>query len=406
MEAVERELPGSTLKLSIVSGVILALLSIDYIFDKRFMQSSSEYSYWFQTSGGSFLWGVSVFFSTVGIAWYPLLLHFYIVLSTHVLHTMYILTISLIPLTIVFTLKAIYYRGRPFVINQQVIGCACDPGWPSGHAATAVVAFWGLYKIIDFHYMSRGYRSDFKPRIPLAIVCILLGFCVIISRLILGVHTYSQLFAGALISAWVIYEIDYDYFTVAIRKLAKYIKPISLVCLVVFPLFTFFMLYINHTYREKPEYWQHWDTCPSCMGTFVRGQTASLSLIMFLPAYYFFYPLHLDKKRPTFIRPKPRAGYKRTRVAAYFMFLVCHGMAVIIYLPIYLFPVDGVIEKAAFEYIWQALINVYLGFLWGRGKSIIVETVAEAPSAEQEIYVSEQSERSREMRRVFIDDSN
>jgi len=45
------------------------------------------------------------------------------------------------------------------------------------------------------------------------------------------------------------------------------------------------MMFLNHYAREQPDYWQFFSKCEACMGSFVRGQTETLSVIYF---YVFF----------------------------------------------------------------------------------------------------------------------
>ena len=70
--------------------------------------------------------------------------------------------------------------------------CLPDYSFPSGHAATAFVLFTSLYTVI---------RK--KRFLPLFIVPILMS----LSRIMLGVHTYTDVFAGALIGILVTFGV-------------------------------------------------------------------------------------------------------------------------------------------------------------------------------------------------------
>lgn len=89
--------------------------------------------------------------------------------------------------------KMVFHQPRPYWINHQVHAYAAETsfGLPSGHAQMAI-SIWGLLAAL---------LQNKRTKIALAILIFLIGF----SRIILGVHFISDVVAGWLIGALLLF---------------------------------------------------------------------------------------------------------------------------------------------------------------------------------------------------------
>ena len=131
----------STIVKASIGLLVVAFVVIDLIYNRGLTTSSSDFSLTAQRWGGSSLAVIGNILSTVFTYWILVYLHAYVVLARDHQYMVYTFTSYFFPLIIVIFLKAIYYRGRPYVISEKVDGCECDPGMPSGHACMAVMCY-------------------------------------------------------------------------------------------------------------------------------------------------------------------------------------------------------------------------------------------------------------------------
>ena len=274
-------------------AIMAALITVDIIFDHKFTESSNDWAVRAQDDGGDGLRGISIFFSTVMTYWVILFLHFYMIFNTDVAYFLYIITIFAFSLLINYVLKAIYYRGRPYAMSDQLFTeCACDPGMPSGHTDTAVMAYIILYKVVYSKYLR--YRDN-RSRIPLSLLLfafsVAMSVFVMLAMIYTGVHSYSQVLIGSWIAVTLTSLITFRNWMHFVYRIRCHIRLLSVALFVTLNLFTLLMLFINSYLREKPDYWVFFDQqCPDCNNTWVYGQTRAIAATYFLPVYYFFFP--------------------------------------------------------------------------------------------------------------------
>lgn len=267
--------------------LVITVFIIDIIFDKRLTVRSADLSYAMQEGGGEWLQELGNFFSSWGVYWIVVYFHLYILFNWEVAYMLYIISLYFLPFITTMMLKAIYYRGRPYVIDERVNGCECDPGMPSGHSTMSVMTYWILYEVTKRNLIERlkHYWLRVTLKIVVGVLCILITLSIMISRIILGVHSYPQIIIGTIVALVYCTIFTFHSFTVILHKLRYRIRYIAGGFGIFLLFFIIGMMFLNHYAREQREYWVYFHKCEACMGSFVRGQTETLSVIYF---YVFF----------------------------------------------------------------------------------------------------------------------
>ena len=90
------------------------------------------------------------------------------------------------------TLKMIYQNERPNW-KSELLTFSCNYGYgnPSGHSFTSIVVYLSLAHILITYFNVYGIL-----KIIIFIIFALLSFLVIISRVVLGAHSFNQVFYG------------------------------------------------------------------------------------------------------------------------------------------------------------------------------------------------------------------
>ena len=91
--------------------------------------------------------------------------------------------------------KVLIGSNRPFIPDMATLGYS----FPSGHAALAAAFFLTLY------FFARDHLKDWEQKVGLLILAILLSLLVGASRLILGVHWFSDVIGGFLIGGFSVF---------------------------------------------------------------------------------------------------------------------------------------------------------------------------------------------------------
>ena len=156
-------------------------------------------------------------------------------------------------------MKMIYGNSRPFLENHQLFKGICDGGFgnPSGHALVSCY----FYLILINYIINHKYFNDRAIlKIILTLVFLISLILVILSRLILGLHSINQVIYGSLLGIWIFYAIIYifklDKISIIIyRKIynnIKYIIYISLFFLlsILIPITIFFNFNKHLNYLE------------------------------------------------------------------------------------------------------------------------------------------------------------
>lgn len=361
----------------IIRGVAFAIwvfwVIIDIIYHREFMEYSSKISAATQQANNSFVNHLSHFLSTWAVFWFPVVLHFYILFNKNVTYMVYIVTLYLGPFSVVFFLKAIYYRGRPYVVHPTVTGCECDPGMPSGHAIMSLVTYYIVYKYCIDNYFRRENTAKLIFRVCLALFCFLMVIGVSVSRIIVGAHSFSQLLMGLIIGVNLLLWITYKNFKTFVRLFKGNFRMIALINLVFLTIFTIAMILINTQWREDTVYWKYWNKCPKCNRSFVLGMAISLAAMYFLPAFYFMFPMKYSRHHAR-IQWTPEQenrhhlglSHDMTRYAIYFGITVPALMlAAFFYFVIKPWAAEMSPRNQAFVVFFSLmLIVVYLGFAW------------------------------------------
>ena len=168
----------------------------------------------------------------------------YVLFNKDITYMLYTITLYLIPYTIVFVLKALYYKGRPFVIDQRVEGCSCDPGMPSGHAIMSMIGYYIVYRFVtDTYWLKSSFR--YLYRTLLALLCIFMALAIILSRVVLGAHSYIQLIFAIIIGLNIILYVTYHNFKRVLRYFRGRLKTMAIGFAFFLTLFIPTMLYIN-----------------------------------------------------------------------------------------------------------------------------------------------------------------
>jgi undecaprenyl-diphosphatase len=103
---------------------------------------------------------------------------------------------------LVFALKAVLRRGRPFTVyaglRHALLDSPTDYSLPSGHAAGSFAFAFFVVEVL----LTRRPR---RPRSPAAVAgsvgLVLFASCVGVSRVVLGFHFPSDVLAGAILGA-------------------------------------------------------------------------------------------------------------------------------------------------------------------------------------------------------------
>lgn len=295
---------------ALIAIILVVFVIVDLIYDRSLMDQSAAFSLDAQQWGGKPLSTIGDLLSTIFTYWILVYLHFYIVFGQEHEYVVYSIFSYFLPLVVVIVLKAIYYRGRPYVVAEKVAGCECDPGMPSGHACMAVMCYSLAYDQIK-RSLINGIENKIKRRLIafcFGSLCTIMAGLVMMSRITLGVHSYPQILIGATIAIFCNLVFTYDIFKKVLsvllpaRKLAAFISGSILIAIAIM------MMLINHLVRENPNYWKYFWKCPSCLGSFVRGQSESFGLIFF-PAAYLISSAIADpiKKQSGSIVPDPNS---------------------------------------------------------------------------------------------------
>lgn len=144
----------------IVAVITIATIALEAIYADTLEADNIKLTLRLQRWNQTVIGLISWIFGTVGLAWIIIFLLAYFLLHSHHVYMLYTFTLTLAPLFLIFGLKAIYYRSRPFLLHRDIRGCICDPGMPSGHSALAV-----MIHTLAYRHLSYRYLNDIKYRV-------------------------------------------------------------------------------------------------------------------------------------------------------------------------------------------------------------------------------------------------
>ena len=276
----------------LAASCLLVATVVDLSIDDTLLRSSADLSASLQEWGGQGLKIFGLLFSFM-FAFVPYgFVYFSFLTSRKQLRTLHYSSVFFLSVTIGVLLKVIFYKGRPWAINDKVTGSSCDPGLPSGHAIMSVTGYYIMHKML----IVANYPNNKLAQKISAAVCSVIVFLVCVSRITLGDHGYNQLIIGALV-AWTCIEIlDYKCFIWFLKHTKGTLKLImagltlaSLGLLILF-------CYIDHEHRENYAFWTNISNDKvDCKSTFTIGAAQSGPIYAWAFGTLMFYSFRSDR---------------------------------------------------------------------------------------------------------------
>ena len=167
--------------------------------------------------------------------------------------------------------------------------CPCDFGMPSGHTGNSLTSYY----LINRYFSSLITHSKLAPitkqylRLIVFVACLSIFFCIALSRIVLGVHSWNQVLMGLLTTLPIICFFNDDSFLDLLRMgyRNKYLLYIPVVGIPVLSILNVSLFELRLHSEPDPEQ-VHWDQCPSCNGNFFQksfsDSTASTIFFCFL----------------------------------------------------------------------------------------------------------------------------
>lgn len=369
------------LKTAVNSALVVSVL-LDLFLDKTFMDNSADLSYWIQTNGGTATNAVAVFFSYPVTAAILGFMFFHQLATRKQLKSLYYFAVFGSSVCVGVLAKNVWYKGRPYAVRDGVKGTSCDPGMPSGHTIVSVAGCFVIYKALTEDKLphSRLAKQIAGP------TCVFTVLMVMASRIVLGDHSYNQVWMGGLIAGVFIVNLDYPTFLHLFERHGSRLQShmalaqvISVVLLVVFSL-------VNHKYRENPGYWKYLSKNKECPDSFVQGSAIASPFICWIYSHAMFLAV---REQPLKEKPREPQTWRHSlvRVAVY------TGLALPAFAALGLVAVvqDQVTHYFAKNVCTIAVISAaasYLGFATAR-LSKTINTCLGVARAEDHLHLSD-----------------
>ena len=244
----------------------VAWIFIDLLFDDYFLVDSARVSARLQDWGKDTLNLMGVLF-TNGFAYIPVAFTLLVfVLSKSQMKALYYFCIFYFGNAVIAWLKALFYKGRPWAVHDNLRKTKCEPGLPSGHCIYSIVGYYTIY-----HFLTdEGYVVQRWAKNTMIAVFGVIMTLIILSRISLGDHSYNQVIMGILLGLNIITNGNFDQFSRFIKWVAS--RPIVVFVPLLILNYGFFLLfgYVNLTFRENYSLWTQ--ISPKyCNGTFMVG---------------------------------------------------------------------------------------------------------------------------------------
>ena len=276
-------------------AVLACVSAADMFYNKDVMVWSGKISYYMQENGGKPVHIIAAICSSAFTFWMPITVVVYNHLSNNSRDSLYHFVKYFTAVGIGVFFKMLMYQGRPYLACEDIKGCTCDPGMPSGHAIMAISGYYMIYVIFTEKIEAFSIDRHAIRAAMLKVTCYVLGLSIIWSRIALGAHSVDQLFIGSMIAINVILWFDKPAFEKLYDKLEHHSVLISVsYSILIFALGVTF-LFVNHEYREDREFLKYWDKCLVCKGTMVVSQSLNSSISQIVPGALLYYPY--DRKR-------------------------------------------------------------------------------------------------------------
>ena len=320
----------------VVFIALIALLIFDAFTHRDTLEHSAEWSLWLQKNTPTWVTSVAHFFSSVGVLWLPVFMLVLLAYSKNRPYFLHLFTILIFPFSVGAYFKALYYRGRPFVINPLVEGCTCDPGMPSGHTIVAISTYYITQKLIMDHFFLTGTIRTVM-QVVLTILNVIVCFLVAGSRVVLGAHSHIQILTGLLICAICLLYLREQDFKWFLHNLLPKLKPVFGLAMFLHALFIPIMIYVNYEYRTDP-WWKYWSKCEMCAKSWIPGMCEAISSVFLMFSVFFFLPIksefELERKFPGYVDLEPERTLRNETSYSVSKVLQRLGLLLIILLPV------------------------------------------------------------------------
>ena len=340
--------------------VVLLLASLaEVLYHKDFMAASCRVSSFFQSLGAA-VTVPSHLLSTVFTFWIPALLIGYNHTSNNSLDSFYHTFKYFAAVSLGVYFKALFYQGRPYLICEDIDGCTCDPGMPSGHAIMAVMGYYSLFELLS-------PRSD---GLAAKLLIGLTALGIVLSRCVLGAHSLDQLTIGCLIALIVIASVDKPVFEKVCAVLAAKPQTYATMLFIFNALFALTFLFVNHEYREDRSLWKYFHKCTKCKDTMVLSQSLNMSICQLLPGFIAQYPYGLKKRVDTYKLFEHRG--KRA----------CLYLSFVLLIPLCVLGLAQLLILTVFDTVYQASVITiglvmpaacFVGYMMSRGIYAVYE---------------------------------
>ena len=347
------------MKRLLLLGLLLLASLAEVPFHRDFMDASCRVSSFFQ-SFGAVATVPSHLLSTVFTFWIPGLLFGYNHASNNSVDSFYHTFKYFAAVTLGVYFKALFYQGRPYLICEDIAGCTCDPGMPSGHAIMAVIGYFSLYELLAPRWPGLGAK----------LLTGLTALAIVVSRSVLGAHSLDQLAIGTLIALSVAAVLDKRAFERVFAFLSVRPQAYATLLFIFNGLFGLAFLLLNHEFREDRTLWKHFHKCPKCKDTLVVSQTLNMSVCQLLPGFIAQYPYRLKHRVDTYKLFEQRG--KRLWLYGLFVLLP----------PLCVFGLAQLLVTTAFSTVYQASVvtlglvmpaAAFVGYMMSRGIFVVYE---------------------------------
>lgn len=375
---------------------LMAFFIIDLFLDEYFLEHSSNISAWLQQNGSSPLKAAGIIFSYIFAFIQIPVAYFYFAFSRNQLKALYYFTLYTLPIVIGVWLKVLYYKGRPWVVNADVSGEACDPGMPSGHSIMATSGYYVLYLILTEDL----YPKKKVMHVFFAILCGLIAVCIMLSRISLGDHSYNQVLMGLLVGWNTIMYYDYRVFIIILHKFRHMVLPVTMLLNIFNIVMLMVMNSVNHIHRENYGLWKYFSKNPSCNNTFILGSALTVPLNSWVLCSWGFFPFKETKRQDK--RPA-RYGLSGTNLRLLLHFLTVLPSAFLAPLAAviqdgYSSP-DSIVLMSNLLSLWLTFVFMVLGWGMVRLSKVLFEW-ANIAGREDYIFIEDINEQYRLLRRA------
>lgn len=200
-----------------IINIIILLVTIAIIISENFYRNALfEYSLTFekkwQNSSSDFIIKLFIVITKVGGEYLMALPVGIIIIFFSLVKSVFFLLGMIFCLHFHSLMKIWYGSKRPFWVDPELYQGICDGGFgnPSGHSMTTTFIYLALFLLLTEKKIVKKSKT---LKIILFMICIVWTILIILSRLILGVHSVNQVIYGSLLGLF-LFLIMYQVFRV------------------------------------------------------------------------------------------------------------------------------------------------------------------------------------------------